>query len=225
MNNSLYKPAYWKAVLVFMLVTCITLKGQENPEGDFDSDPDYLYPGLAESSDINVLQAPEIKKVSFSFSTGMMLVVAGQKNYFTTAYAAPAIAYNISPRLRIRAGSLIFLNSFYGPSEVPSQPGPSSRIALFLSADYFINDRVTLTGTYYKIPEVAFLQPRAPSEVYNRNAANYYIPSESMSLGLHYKITQGFSVGAEFRISNHYQPSLNPYPFGPVFPSYDQVYW
>jgi len=223
MNDSLFHPANWKAVLAFLMVTCFCVKAQETVDRDFISDPASLYPVLAESSDVNVLQPPVIKKVSFSFSTGMVLVAGGQKEYFATAYAAPAIAYNISPRVRIRAGGLIFLNSFYSSSEVLTQPAPSNRIALFLAADYFINDRVTLTGSYYKIPGDAFLQAKAPAEAYKQNTPYYTVPSESMSLGLNYKITKGFSVGAEFRISNHYQPSLSPY--GPAFPSHTPVYW
>jgi hypothetical protein len=230
MRNLLFRRDCQKAAMVFLLLLSYSVKGQEITEEHFTSDRDYLNPGLVEKSDINVLKTPEIKKVSFSFSTGMVLMTAGQRNNVATTYVAQAIAYNVSPRLRFRAGSLIFMNNFYQSSESSSLQEPllksyANRIALFFAADYFINERITVTGTYYKIPGDKFFQPGTPSDSYLRYPAVYPNPSESMSLGLNYKIIKGFSVGAEFRISNPYQSYLSPFPYEFAFPSFDQIYW
>jgi len=221
MQGFLFQTAGRKAIALFLLAACFTGKGQEASEEDFNSDAAYLVPGLTEKPDPNTLKTPEISKVSFSFTTGMMLgAAAGSKNNFTTAYIAPAVAYNISPRLRVRAGGLIFFNSFNNPAVASTQAGESSagiwnNMALFVAADYFVTDRMTITGSYYKIPgNTLFRQSKVP-EVYNRYNTYYTIPSESMSLGLNYKIAKGFYVGAEIILSNGYQPSLNPYPFLP----------
>jgi hypothetical protein len=219
-----------QAVMFFLLVACCYGKGQETYQEDFTSDPAYISPISTEKSDPNILTTPEIKKVSFSFTTGMVFGSAIQHNYFATAFIAPAIAYNISPRLRVRAGGLIFFNSFYKPLNASSQPGalstnPLNHVALFVAADYFITDRLTFTGTYYKIPENDLFQPKMTPEVIIRYQPYYSLPSESMSLGLNYKITKGFSIGAEVRFSNNYQPSLSPYPCGPGYPQNNPVYW
>ena len=125
-----------------------------------------------------------------------MAPLPASNNNFTTAYIAPAVAYNISPRLRVRAGGLIFFNSFYNPAVGSTQSGESSagmwnNMALFVAADYFVTDRMTITGSYYKIPENTLFRQSAAPEVYNRYNTYYTVPSESMSLGLNYKITKG----------------------------------
>jgi hypothetical protein len=230
MKGLLFQTTCRKAITVFLLTVCLIGKGQEATEGDFGSDPAFIGTVLTEKSDPNTLITPEIKKVSFSFSTGMMLGISGYKNNFTASYIAPAVAYNVSPRLRVRAGGLIFFNSFCNPVAASPQSGESSagfrdNLALFVAADYFVTDRLTLSGSYYKLPENFLFRQRVAPEVYNRYNTYYNIPSESMSLGLNYEITKGFYVGAEFRFSNHYQPCLNPYPLMPGITSYDPLYW
>jgi len=133
---------------------------------------------------------------------------------------APAVSYQISPRLRVRAGGLV---TSYRSGE--STAGIRDNVALFVAADYFVTDRMILTGSYYKLPENSLFRQSTTPEVYNRTNALYAVPSESMSLGLNYKITKGLSFGAEFRFSNGYQPSLNPYPFMPGYTPYDPLTW
>jgi len=208
------------AITLILLFASFTGKGQEVSEEDFSSDPSFLVSGLTDKPDPNTLKTPEISKVSFSLTTGMMLGTAGSNTHFATAYIAPTVSYNISPRLRIRAGGLIFFNSFYNPAPASAQTGESStgmwnNMALFVAADYFITDRMILTGSYYKMPENNLFRQSAMPEVYNRYTPYYAIPSESMSLNLNYKIAKGFYIGATVIFSNDYQPSLNPYPLLP----------
>jgi hypothetical protein len=205
MKGFLFQTACRTAIVIFLLAACLIGKGQEASEEDFNSDPAFMGTVLTENPDQNTLKTPEIRKVSFSFSTGMMLGTMGMKNNFAAAYIAPAVAYNISPRLRVRAGALVFFNSFYHPAVASSQSAESpaglrNNLALFVAADYFITDRISITGSYY-------------------------IPSESMSLGLNYRIAKGFYIGAEFRFSNDYQPSLNSYPLLPGNTPYNPLYW
>jgi len=214
----------------FLLAVCLNGRGQEPSEGDLSSDPAYISTVYPEKSDPNTLKTPEIPKVSFSFSTGMMLGTAGNNNKFATAYVAPAVSYNISPRLRVRAGSLIFFNSFNNQSVASSRSGESiagirDNFAVFVAADYLVTDRIIFTGSYYKLPENSLFRQITAPEVYNRTNTYYAVPSESMSLGLNYKITKGLFFGAEFRFSNGYQPSLNPYPLLPGYAPYDPLYW
>jgi hypothetical protein len=141
MKGNLFRTVCRKAIPLFLLAACFTGKGQEASEGDSGSDPEYISPVLTGKSDPNTLKTPEISKVSFSVSTGMILGTAGTQNNFATAYIAPAVTYNISPRLRIRAGGLIFFNSFTNTALSSSQTGESSagmwnNLALFVAADY-----------------------------------------------------------------------------------------
>jgi hypothetical protein len=218
------------AFAAFLLAVCLRGKAQEPSKEDFSSDPAFIGSTQVETPDPNTLKAPEIKKVSFSFATGMMLATSGYKNNVAAAYIAPSVAYNITPRLRVRAGSLIFFNSFYAPAVSSSPSGESSsgildNVALFVAADYLVTDRLTLTGSYYKLPENNLFRQNIVPEVYNRYNTRHPIPSESMSLGLNYKIAKGFYIGAEFRFSNDYQPSMNSFPLVPGYTPYDPLYW
>jgi hypothetical protein len=231
MKGLFFRALYRTTITLFLLAACFTGKGQEASEGDFGSDPGYISPVMTGKSDPNTLKTPEIPKVSFSVSTGMMLGTAGAQNNFATAYIAPAVAYNISPRLRIRAGGLIFFNSFHNPALSYSQTGETSagmwnNLALFVAADYFVTDRMTLTGSYYKMPVNNLFMQGAVPEVYNRYNTYYSNPSESMSLGLNYRIAKGFYFGAAFILSNGYPSySLNPYPYLPGSTPYSTPYW
>ncbi|MBN2274618.1 MAG: hypothetical protein JXK95_09820 [Bacteroidales bacterium] len=228
-KDALLLQAFLIATSLNVLFICPDIKGQEISVEDINSDPDYINAVFAEESDPNPLKTPAIKKVGFSFSTGMILLAGGHDNFFTTSYVAPAIAYNISPRFRIRAGCIIFFNSFYKPSFTASQPGsfPAkslSQTAFFVALDYLLTNRLTLTGSYYKNPENGLFYHGMTSEMTNRYRPGYYMPSESMSLGLNYEITKGFSIGAEFRVSGNYQPALSPYN-EPFHPQYNNLYW
>jgi hypothetical protein len=230
MKGFLFQTACRTAMVIFLLAACLIGKGQEASEEDFNSDPAFMGTVLTENPDQNTLKTPEIRKVSFSLSTGMMLGTMGMKNNFAAAYIAPAVAYNISPRLRVRAGALVFFNSFYHPDVASSQSAESpaglrNNLALFVAADYFITDRMSITGSYYKLPENDLFLQREVPEVYNRYRTRYSIPSESISLGLNYRIAKGFYIGAEFRFSNDYQPSLNSYPLLPGNTPYNPLYW
>lgn len=229
MKDSLLHQVYLITISLSLLFICSDIKGQEISGEDISSDPDYVNSVFTEESDPNPLKTPVIKRVGFSFSTGMILMSGGHNNVLSTSYAAPAIAYNISPRFRIRAGSVIFFNSFYRPYITESQQGdfstkPLSQAAFFVAADYLVTKRLTVTGTYYKNPENGLFYHGLTSEIMNRNPSGYYMPAESMSLGLNYEIIKGISIGAEFRVSSSYQPALSPYT-APFYPQYNQLYW
>jgi hypothetical protein len=87
---------------------------------------------------------------------------------------------------------------------------------------------MTITGSYYKMPVNNFFMQNAVPDVYNRYNTYYSDPSESMSLGLNYKIAKGFYFGAQVILSNGYQPSLNPIRVLPLLQDsnpYNTLYW
>jgi len=215
-----FQTAYRTAFAVFLLAVCFRGNAQEPSEEDFSADPSYLGSVLNDAPDLNTLKIPEIRKVSFSFTTGMMLGTSGHKNNFAAAYIAPAVAYSITPRFRVRAGG-VFTSSPSGESSA----GIRNNVALFVAADYRVTDRITITGSYYKLPENNLFRQSIAPEVYNRYNTYYRMPSESMSLGLNYEIAKGLYFGAEFRFSNDYQPSINSFPFMPGNSEYDPLTW
>lgn len=232
------------AFALILALACPDIISQEVTDADYisaagspESDPAWIEPcpylmesAVTERPDPNTLKTPEIPKVSFSVSTGMMLGFGGDSYRFGTAYVAPAVSAYLTPRLRVRAGGMIFLNTFGTPYPEAGQPSGSSgslnnNLAVFVAADYFVTDRLTITGTYYKMPEhILFRQTVAP-EVYNRYSGRYALPSESMSLGLNYRIAKSLYFGAELRFSNDYQPWFSPAPPFPGVIQYDPLLW
>jgi hypothetical protein len=230
MKGLFYRISIRTGMAISVLAISLNSIGQEYTEEDLSSDPDYIGSFLNEKSDPNTLKTPEIKKVSFYISTGMMLGTAGNKANFAASYLAPSLSYNVSPRFRIRVGGLLFFNSFYNPAISSSLSEESSsrltdNLALFVAADYFLSDRITVTGSLYRLPEYSIFGSGMAPQVYNRNNAYYRMPSESMSLGLNYKIFPGLSIGAEFRFSNDNSYYLYTPAFMPGTGLYDPAYY
>jgi hypothetical protein len=216
-------------VLLLLLSPAITT-GQEDTCDHFNSDEVFINSDEASKTDHNTLKAPEISKVGFSVSTGMILLSAGHGNYYSTAYLAPSVSYNLNRRLRVRAGAFVCLNTFSLGRSESTVPGTSSARSsnnpgFFVAVDYFAGDRLMITGTYYKNPGNLLFQNSIQPEVYNRTAGYQYRPSESMSLGMNYRIAKGIYVGAEFRISNYDQPYFNPYRYIPGESQYNALIW
>jgi hypothetical protein len=214
-------------IVLLLLPLGIVIHGQQYVETDEQEDSFFIDSLSTADYSQNILKVPALKKVDFSFNTGLMVGITGKKNYFTATYFAPSVVYNTGSRLRIKAGGMIYLNSFNSPPEPVSQAevypvGPMHQFALFVAADYFITNRLTLTGTVYKTLVNDPVQQKKAPEVYNRYAATYRLPSQYMSLGLNYRITRGLTLGAEVRFSDQYQPGFNLFP---QYPQSSPLYW
>lgn len=208
------------SVLCVMLSFTL-LNGQE--QGLTPDREDAFFPDSVLSVDHSqaVLKTPVLKKINFAVNTGIIAGKIGKNNAFAAAYLAPSVFMNVSPKLRVNAG-LIYLNSFSGLSNAEALSFmPGNQLAVFASADYFINHRLTLTGSVYKRLDIDQSGQTDRPQVYNRYMAAYRMPSQSMSLGVTYRITKGLTIGAEIRYTDQYPEGFytNPYrqPVSPFF--------
>jgi hypothetical protein len=196
-----------------MLLWCFLISGmngQEFRDGVLPVDSADLYPSRAVKNDKNPLSVPVIRKVDFSMNTGMMLITGGKNNTYTATYLAPAASFCLSPRLRIRAGALMMFSPAEGFMVSASQPETASRsfsgqMSVFAAADYLVTPRLTLSGSFYKAVWDEPFRQHTEIQALNRHYSPYRMPTQSYSLGVNYKISNGISIGAEFRFSDQYQ--------------------
>ena len=228
--NVAYNSIKSLVVVLLLLPLGIGIHGQQNIEMHEQEDPFFFDSLSTVDYSQNILKVPVLKKVDFTFNTGIMMGITGKKDYFTATYFAPSVVCNTGSRFRIKAGAMFYLNSFNSSPDPVSQAevypaGSMHQVALFAAADYFITNRLTLTGTVYKtLVNDPVLQKEAP-EVYNRFPATYRLPSQSVSLGLNYKIIRGLTIGAEVRFSDQYRPGFYNDSFFPGYPQFSPLLW
>jgi len=146
---------------------------------------------------------------------------SGYGSAFST-FLSPTLTYKVSKRFLLSGGISVVNTSLYGvkpfysyPSEAPI-PGFSGNITqttLWVSGQYLLSDRITLTGTAYKTVDALGNNP-VNSPYYNNNP-------QGASLRVGYKINDFMHIEAGFGYSRGFNDYSygNPYgdPFGQGF--------
>ncbi len=171
--------------------------------------------------DPNSLRVPELKKLKFSISSGMIIGSGGQAQSFSRYYLAPELYAQLTPRWRLRGGVMISNTAFKGYNIFSSEAyssdqysSPGYCMTVFAGGDYQVNDRLILTGM--------LLKDINPANQRELNAAYSNLNRQQWMIGLDYKVTDNFHVGAQILHSKGYspimrpniQPLYSPYPFG-----------
>jgi hypothetical protein len=153
--------------------------------------------------------------MGFALQAGAMAGTDFQGNARFGSYVSPMMAYNISSRFRIKAGVTLFqgfgdYNSYgyegagYHASSNPMTTG------IFLQGDYILNNKITLSGAYYK-----YFSP------VNFNDPNKKGPEgESYLFNVNYRPTKHFEINASFEYGDrsgmyYHDPFYQPGVFGP----------
>jgi len=141
---------------------------------------------------------------------------SGYGSMFTT-YASPAFAYNVSKRFRIKAGFSVY-NTF-GGSNAGSQESvvalaPAMGTSVFVQGDYLVNNKLMLSGTYYRT-----ISPFNPAVTDPRLKAP---ENQGMSFNMNYRPSERFEINVGINYSNGnnpygYSPFYNPYMSAPGF--------
>jgi hypothetical protein len=101
---------------------------------------------------------PVLHKLDVSIRTGSeFMTTSGYGSAFST-FLSPALTYPVSRKFSLSGGVSIVNTSLYGIrgwSAIPEGSSPSfsgnfTQATLWVSGQYFLNDRITLTGTAYK---------------------------------------------------------------------------
>lgn len=175
----------------------------------------YYYSGLSASFNMprtqyivdstgNLLFKPGNVGFTMQVGTGFAGNFKGNSSFNT--YVSPALAYNISPRFRIKAGVSIsqnFGDPYYTGYDNYYSPvmNSGSTTSLFVQGDYLLNNKLMLSGALYK--DFATFNP-------NVTDPRLETPeSQGMILNLNYRPTSFFEINASFGYGNGNRSMLN----------------
>jgi hypothetical protein len=141
-------------------------------------------------------------------------------SWFGTS-VSPALAYNVSPRFRLKAGVSVmqgFGDSYYGYFENDYSPVHSNTTttSVFVQGDYILNNKLMLSGAAYK-----YFTP------YNFNTADprYKGPEgEGFMFNINYRPARNVEINASFEYNNGNRP-YSPSPFHRTSPFSSQPYF
>ena len=146
-------------------------------------------------------------KMDYHLQVGSQFFTSSFGSGFST-FVSPSVSYGLSKRFSI-SGGLSLVNTtlagkYYTPfsSEETSLNGNFTTATVFLSGQYLLNDRVTITGTAYKQFNVM------------GNVPGYYglrnDDAQGMYLNVRYKVANNVHLEAGFGYSRGYN-RYNPY--------------
>ena len=156
------------------------------------------------------------KKPDFHVTLGMDFSTASGYGSGFTQYVVPTVSYPIGKRFLISGGLVIANTNYFNARPLYSgdmfQPynGHYTSLTLFGSGTYFVNDKLTISGSFYK---------------------EFPVSGQQLSYSPYYPISkqgsQGFSVQAQYRIGKHMfiqagfemNQGYDPYNINPYAPS------
>jgi hypothetical protein len=198
---------FFISLIIFCSVSAI---GQEI-EAIYDITDDYVFDSTVYHRDYNPKEA---KKLQFNTQVGLGY------QFSSAGYGGPV--FSLSPYLTYPVGKRFYLNagvSFHyanflmpgmGENGIPKML-PMTRMFLYASGNYLVNERLIVNGTVYK----------QVMDVPNRNpvSSQYKYNAQGASIGFEYKLTPNIRVGAQITIeqpgfSNPYAPGAGRYGTG-----------
>jgi hypothetical protein len=135
------------------------------------------------------------------------MTTSGYGSGFST-FLSPTLTYPVSKRFLVSGGISIVNTSFYGYKPYYSFPGENSysgnitQAMLWVSGQYLLSDRLTITGTAYKTIDILGEKP-GNSSFYKTNPQGAY-------LNFGYKINDHMHIDAGFG----YSQGSNGYNYG-----------
>lgn len=156
------------------------------------------------------------KKPDFHVSVGMDFSTASGYGSGFTQYVAPSVSYPIGKKFLVSGGLIIANTSYFNAKPLYSgdlfQPynGHYTSLTVFGRGTYFVNERLTISGSFYK---------------------EFPVSGQQLSYSPYYPISQqgsqGFSVQAQYRIGKHMfiqagfemNQGYDPYNINPYAPS------
>jgi hypothetical protein len=153
----------------------------------------------------------KLKKLDFGVDVGVSYMVNSNGYGGPLFSLSPYVSYPVGKRFSVSAGVSVMHGNYYNPWLAESGGNnflPMTRMFLYATGHYAINERLTLSSTVYK--EIVDVPNRYP------NQNNSTIQGQGASIGINYKITPNLSVGAQIRVEqpglySPYAPLMNPY--------------
>lgn len=153
--------------------------------------------------------------IGFSMQVGTGLAGNFKGSASFSTFVSPALAYNISPRFRIKTGVTVFNNfgdpyiagydHYYSPVV-----NSGTTTSVYVQGDYLLSNKLMLSGAAYKdIP----VSPRIADPTLKMPE------SQGMILNLNYRPTSNFEINASFEYGSGSRSMFyNPIHRGGMFP-------
>ena len=144
------------------------------------------------------------------------MTTSGYGSGFST-FLSPTLTYPVSKKFMASGGFSIINTSLYGFKPYYSFPeersysGNITQAMLWVSGQYLLSDRVTITGTAYKTIDI-FGEKLRNSSFYKNNPQGVY-------LNIGYKISDNMHIEAGFGYSRGSKGYSFGYPYSPWFGS------
>jgi hypothetical protein len=155
--------------------------------------------------------------IGFSMQVGTGLAGNFKGNSSFSTFVSPALAYNISPRFRIKTGVMVFNNfgnpyiagydQYYSPVV-----NSGTTTSVYVQGDYLFSNKFMLSGAIYK--EFSPFNP-------NINDPRLKSPeSQGMILNLNYRPTGNFEINASFEYGSGSRSTFHsPFYRNGIFPA------
>jgi hypothetical protein len=174
----------------------------------------FAQSSLRDSLETGAARLYQPKKYHVGLSLGSEFTSVSGFGSGLTTRVAPTVSYNVSKRFQISGGISIAttnyfdVRSFYGDGTQAATSGNFTSATLFVSGSYLVNDRLTVTGSAFKMfPLTSDPLPYNPFNPVSRNGA------QGIDFNVGYRIGNNMHIQAGFR----YTEGVNPYyndPFG-----------
>lgn len=171
--------------VVFITMGVLSLQAQERDETPVVS-PDEVHPEIEKKS------GTTDKKFDIGLSAGTSFVYSKNSGGGMSTFVAPELTYKLTPRVHLNVGVMLLnsnlvYNRYRMMDDEPSvvvRTKPAFSTLAYVSGDYLINDRLTVSGMLMR-------------DLSGTSRFGSYTPSiQAMSLHLDYKITDHMSIGA-----------------------------
>jgi hypothetical protein len=175
--------------IAFIIMGVFSLQAQERDETPVVS-PGEVHPPVVKEPDApSRLDVNMSVGSSFSYSKGFGNGMA--------TYVAPELSYRLSPRFRLNVGVMLLnsnlvYNRYLFLNDRPSvviRNKPAFSTLAYVSGDYLINDRLTISAMVM-------------SDLTTSRLGTYSPSVQAMSLHLDYKIADHMSIGAGIHMNN-----------------------
>lgn len=162
---------------------------------------------LPASANMHVISALPLHQLHIGVQAGTEFMSSSDYGSGLSTYISPTLTYPVSKRFQLSGGIGIVNTSYYGikpwysSSEANSFTGNITSARLWISGQYLLGDRITITGTAYKTIDVPGVNPI--NNFYKNNPQGAF-----MKVG--YRVSDHMQIEAGFGYSQGY----NGYSFG-----------
>jgi hypothetical protein len=154
--------------------------------------------------------------VSMQVGTGFGSNFHGNSSFYT--FVSPSIAYNLSPRFRLKTGVTVFNNfgsplyTGYDPYYSPVMSGGTTT-SVFVQGDYLLSNKLMISGALYK--------DFSAFNAHNTDPRLKTPESQGMILNFNYRPTSSVEINASFGYGNGNRSMFHdPFYHNSMFPGY-----